>query len=293
MIRNLATLGLALSTLLIAACSTDPATPSSLTDPYTEPDWKRGCAVVDPSDAEKATIESQMAVFAKDGVIGSAATGGTINVYFHVINKGTGIANGDVPLSQINDQIAVLNAAYAGSGFSFNLVGVTRTTNASWYTMGSGSAAEAQAKAALRQGGSADLNIYSANLGGGLLGWATFPSSYAGNPKNDGVVILAGSVPGGNAAPYNQGDTLTHEVGHWLGLYHTFQGGCTTSNDGVSDTPAEKSPAYGCPVGRDSCKNKAGVDPIFNFMDYTDDACMDQFSAGQASRMASAWSTYR
>jgi Pregnancy-associated plasma protein-A len=219
--------------------------------------------------------------------------GGAINVYFHVINRGTGIANGDVPLSQIQSQIDVLNQAYAFTGWSFNLVSVDRTTNSSWYTMGYGSAAEAQAKSALRQGTADDLNIYSANLGGGLLGWATFPSSYNSDPLDDGVVVLYSSLPGGSAAPYNLGDTATHEVGHWMGLYHTFQGGCNNSGDQVADTPAERSAAYGCPTGRDSCRNRAGLDPITNFMDYTDDACMNRFSAGQDTRMDSLFTTYR
>jgi Pregnancy-associated plasma protein-A len=222
-----------------------------------------------------------------------AVTGGTINVHFHVIRQGTGIGNGDVPDSQINSQINVLNAAYGSHGWSFNLASVDRTTNATWYTMSPGSAAEAAAKSALRQGTGDDLNIYSANPGGGLLGWSTFPWEYQSSPSQDGVVVLFSSLPGGSAAPYNLGDTGTHEVGHWMGLLHTFQGGCNRKRgDLVDDTPPERSPAFGCPVGRDSCRG-GDVDPIHNFMDYTDDACMDHFTGGQDVRMDSQFTTYR
>lgn len=219
-------------------------------------------------------------------------TGGTIDVYFHVINRGTGISNGDIPDTMIRDQISVLNNAFGQWGWQFRLVATTRTTNATWFTGCYGSA-ESAMKNALRRGTADDLNIYSCSPSNGILGYATFPSSYQSQPKLDGVVVLYSSLPGGNAAPYNLGDTGTHEVGHWMGLYHTFQGGCNGNGDYVSDTPAERSAAYGCPNGRDSCANKPGLDPIQNFMDYTDDACMDRFSAGQDARMDSLFTTYR
>lgn len=259
------------------------------------PPLRRGCATNEPTDLQKEQIEQTMV--SRVGVGFRTAAPVVIPVNFHVINKGQGLSNGDVPDSQITAQIDVLNAAYAPTGFSFVLETVDRTTNADWFSMDSGSSAELEAKSTLRTrgatGGPDHLNIYTARLGGGLLGWATFPSDYADNPLDDGVVILFSSLPGGTAAPYDEGDTATHEVGHWLGLYHTFQGGCAKNGDFVSDTPPERSAAYGCPVGRDSCASKPGLDPISNFMDYTDDACLDRFSVGQITRMSNSWITYR
>lgn len=258
------------------------------------------CGTIEPDNDTKDAIENVLQRFQGRGDQVARAGGSvTVQVYWHVINKGSGIANGDIPQSQIDASIAVLNSSYSsGTGgfdtpFRFVLAGVNRTTNATWYTLSDGSSAESQAKNALRVGDAKTLNVYSAAPGGGILGWATFPSSYAGNPKDDGVVILYSSVPGGSAAPYNLGDTLTHEVGHWVGLYHTFQGGCNGNGDFVSDTPAERSAAFGCPSGRDTCRNKAGLDPIENFMDYTDDSCMYKFTAGQSARADALCLQYR
>ncbi len=252
-------------------------------------------------EAEALAIDTALERFKAEQRGGEAERPGgsvTVSVRFHVIRRGTGISNGDIPQSWIDNQIAVLNNAYSGATGGFNtpyrfvLTSVDRTTNASWFNMVPGSAAEAQAKAALHVGGANVLNFYTANPTDGTLGWATFPWWYAGDPIDDGVVCLYSSLPGGSASPYNLGDTGTHEVGHWLGLYHTFQGGCSANNDGVSDTPAESSPAFGCPNGRNTCA-ASGVDPITNFMDYTDDSCMFKFTAGQSARMDSLTLQYR
>lgn len=224
---------------------------------------------------------------------GGTFTPATIPVYVHVIRDGNG--NGGPTQTQMNNQMTVLNNAYSADGFTFSVASTDFSNNSSWYTAGPGTTAESAMKSALRQGGANALNIYYNNMGGGLLGWATFPSNYAASPSKDGVVILSASLPGGSAAPYNLGDTATHEVGHWLGLYHTFQGGCSGSGDLVDDTPAERAPTYGCPANPvpDSCPRAAGADPIFNFMDYTDDSCMFEFSNLQATRMQGQWVAYR
>ena len=189
-----------------------------------------------------------------------------------------------MPSSWIQSQVDAL----------FKLAGVDRTTNATWFNMTPGGADEFKAKRALREGGANALNVYTVS-GGGYLGWSYFPSSYDNQPWIDGIVIAFASMPGSTIPGYedfNLGFTATHEAGHWLGLYHTFQGGCNAKGDYVADTPAEKGPAFGCQVGRDTCL-KAGVDPIHNFMDYSDDPCYFEFTAGQAERMQEQYLFFR
>ncbi|MCP3140628.1 zinc metalloprotease [Pyxidicoccus xibeiensis] len=304
--KSLSRFGVLSACVLATACVSkeEPAptepTAQEATQTKVKPGAGERCGTRPLTDAEELEVKAHLSKFSErvaqkkpgGGGGGASVTGGAINVYFHVINQGTGVSNGDLTAQMINDQMTVLNDAYRAWGWTFNLVQTTRTTNSSWFNSCDNTTVETQMKTALRQGTADDLNIYSCNPAGGLLGWATFPNWYAGAPKDDGVVILFSSVPGGSAAPYNLGDTGTHEVGHWMGLYHTFQGGCAKTGDSVSDTPAERSAAFGCPTGRDTCSG-TGLDPIQNFMDYTDDACMDRFTAGQDTRMDQMFSAYR
>jgi hypothetical protein len=223
----------------------------------------------------------------------------TIPVYVHVITDG---ALGALTDAQIAAQIDVLNATFAGAeggantGFRFTLAGVTRTDNAAWFHAGPGGKDEKGMKAALRQGGTDALNFYSTTAGD-FLGWAYLPDivTKPGQVLLDGVVIDWESLPGASdtyAGRYDQGETATHEVGHWLNLEHTFYGACNAKGDYVADTPPERTPTSGCPEGKDTCP-APGLDPIHNYMDYSYDSCYTQFTPGQTQRMRDAWLLYR
>ena len=108
----------------------------------------------------------------------------------------------------------------------------------------------------------------------------------------DGVVIARSTLPGGRAGRHSAGDSAVHETGHWLGLLHTFAGGCGPHGDRVADTAPQAKPSYACRPQRDTC-SAPGRDPVHNFMDYGDDACMDRFTAGQVVRMRDSWQRLR
>jgi pregnancy-associated plasma protein-A len=210
----------------------------------------------------------------------------TIPVVFHVIHNGT---EGNVPDSMIDAQVDVLNAAYRGTGYAFALQTVNRVQNRQWFT---GCYGNQKFKRSLAVDPANTLNFYTCKPKGNILGYAYLPWSFDESNYHHGVVVLYSSLPGGGAVPYDEGDTGTHEVGHYLGLLHTFEGGCQAPGDSVADTPAEASPAFGCPTGRDTC-TAPGLDPITNFMDYTDDACMFEFTAGQDTRMDEIVGVYK
>ncbi|MDB5223793.1 MAG: Pregnancy-associated plasma protein-A [Chitinophagaceae bacterium] len=209
---------------------------------------------------------------------------------------------------QIQSQIDVLNADYNSTnsdlnntpslfkpsigkvGVRFVLSSIIRkqTNKKSWSTN------DAMKKSS--QGGidptdpAHDLNMWSCNLGQGLLGYAQFPG---GNPATDGVVILYSAFgsrniyPGGTyISKYDLGRTASHEVGHWMNLRHIWgdDGGSCSGTDYVADTPNQGAENYGCPsFPHVSCSNNG--DMSMNYMDYTDDACMYMFTNGQAQRM--------
>jgi pregnancy-associated plasma protein-A len=218
----------------------------------------------------------------------------TVPVWFHVVTDGS---VGNLTDRQIDAQIDVLNSEFGGSdtGFAFDLAGVTRTNNAVWYASKSGGA-EHDMKVALKTGSDGTLNVYSTSAGA-FLGWAYLPEiTNTAQAYLDGVVFSWETVPGASdtyAGRYDQGMTLVHEVGHWLNLEHTFYGGCNKSGDFVDDTPAMKTPTAGCPQGKDTCRRAPGLDPIHNYMDYSDDPCVTEFTPGQGQRMRDAWLFYR
>jgi len=289
-----------LATPVHAQAPDGSASPCVRPDAHTESAAARGGhAGLDHRDisaAQQRAIEAktdrrlnQMSPQAKKKAQALAAT---VPVYVHVMRDSAG--NGDVTNTQINQQIDVLNNSFGGgggsgatdTGFSFTLAGVDRFNNNAWHQDQQSTTYRSQT----RQGGANALNIWLVDFE--YLGIATFPWDYSSQGAIDGIRVQYSSLPGGSAAPFNLGETATHEAGHWFGLYHTFQGGCTSTNDEVSDTPAQASPTSGCPAGRDSC-SLAGLDPIHNYMDYSDDACYTNFTAGQSSRMNQMWTAYR
>ncbi len=241
----------------------------------------------------------------------------TIPVVFHVIHNGDPVGTSEnlddvyimAQLDQLNDDFRKLNtdagnvpAEFAGlhadTEIEFCLAvqdpGGNATTGIIRHDFGqsswSSSAFNSTVKPATVWDRDFYLNFWTANLSGGLLGYAQFPG---GNASTDGVVCLWSSVgsldvPHPSGGQYDHGRTGTHEIGHWLNLYHTFQGGCNGSGDQVADTPPVDAPNYNCPSHpHSSCGSN---DMFMNYMDYVNDNCMIMFSEGQSTRMNAIFS---
>ncbi|WP_431157205.1 zinc metalloprotease [Winogradskyella poriferorum] len=216
---------------------------------------------------------------------------GSINipVYVYVVyaNSAQNISD-----SQVNSQIAVLNADFNDTNFSdvntypergadvdinFTLATIDRRANSTsqWGTN--------DAVKSVYPAQPGHLTIWVANIGGGILGYAQFPG---GNASTDGVVVSPQyfGTNGTATAPFDGGRTTTHEVGHWLNLRHIWGDGRCNRDDFVSDTPKSDRPNYGCPGQVSHCRS---IDMTENYMDYTDDDCMGLFTQGQKERMRS------
>ncbi|MBA2464213.1 MAG: zinc metalloprotease [Nocardioidaceae bacterium] len=238
-----------------------------------------------------------------------ARTSGVIDVHIHVI--GSKAARGP-KRTRVDRQMSVLTEAYAAgqsplsavAPFTFQEASFERVRNSSWHRARPGSSADREMRQELHRGGRDALNVYvlaprlPRSVGPGtLLGWSTLPWQVHGKGVQDGISVHKATLPGsGSSQPgfvgFDSGDTLVHESGHWLGLLHTFEGGCTAENDFVEDTPAQATASVTCVVGTDTCE-LPGEDPVRNFMDYAPDDCMDMFTAGQVERMAASFVTYR
>ena len=250
----------------------------------------RRCATPVPTDLQINRVDREVAALRR---VRARVEKVSINIQFTHITNGS---EGAITEEQRVQQVAVLSDAFKPHGidFVYHPSTVKIVDKPSWFEMGHRSFSEREAKTALHIAPEYNLNFYTAGLQSGLLGWATFPLDLAGDRVMDGVVILHTSLPGGSGEPYNLGYTAVHEVGHWLGLYHTFQGGCDAHGDQVGDTEAHSGPNYGCPEEgtHNACPGEERA-PIRNFMNYVDDACMDRFTVKQGARTRDQIGAYR
>ncbi|KAH8113192.1 metalloprotease [Phellopilus nigrolimitatus] len=231
-----------------------------------------------------------------------ASQNAVVPIYWNVIYADNTPTGGNLSDATIAAQVALANQAYSGSGLSFTLARVKRVQNKYWFgTVDSAQdVPQLDMKRQLRYNGSAAaaLNVYSLGFQNstkkGLYGQATFPWKYKNDPVRDGLMIRYSVLPGGTVNGKNLGKTFVHETGHWVGLYHTFQGGCPPPGDSVADTAPQKnaSASRSCPVGHVSCPGGL-PDPVHNFMDYSNDTCRTEFTPGQIQRFKDQLRLYR
>ncbi|KAL5046948.1 hypothetical protein BDW71DRAFT_206775 [Aspergillus fruticulosus] len=280
------------------------------------PRWGRGfCATAAPDESLKAEFR-KLSVLGNDGTLEQESRKALgpieIETWFHVVSSKA--SSNMVSDGMIATQFSYLQDAYQNASISYRLEGVTRQVNDKWAR----NEDELAMKDALRRGSYRTLNVYfqsdlqvpagseaqgrqldlSEQLSSSVLGFCTLPdpSINGTSPRSsyvkDGCNVLANTMPGGSLTHYNGGGTAIHEIGHWNGLLHTFEGeSCSPDNEGdyIDDTPKESVPTDGCPARKDSCPGSPGVDPVRNFMDYSSDECYEHFTPAQVKRMRYIW----
>lgn len=282
---------------------------------------KRGiCATEDPDPSFLSALDQVQVDETRPDAAGSEARRGPIEIetWFHIVTSKA--EAGQVTNAMINSQISILQDAYQDASIHYRLQGVTRHVNDIWARNDD----EIAMKTALRKGSYRTLNVYfqtdleaspgdtgradqrgalvSSDLSSSVLGFCTLPdpsvnaTSVRDDYIKDGCNVLAKTMPGGSLDLYNRGGTAIHEIGHWNGLLHTFQGeSCSSDNPGdyIADTPQQSTPTDGCPARKDSCPDSPGLDLIHDFMDYSSDVCYESFTSGQIQRMRGMWASMR
>ncbi|OAA66136.1 metalloprotease 1 [Cordyceps fumosorosea ARSEF 2679] len=227
-----------------------------------------------------------------------------VNTYVHIIAASESLSDGYVDNKTVDAQIQVLNDNFSNSGYQFVLQNISRLVDSQWSDIYNGQDLT-QLKQSLHKGYYGDLNLYyfrsvytDSTYRTSLTGFCPYPDKIADWPffYNDGCSLHFQTMPGGTFSPWNQGKITSHEVGHWFGLIHPWgnftSGGCYPPGDYVDDTPPQDQAVYGCDENSASCGGNWN-DPIHNYMGYNDNSCVNQFTNGQITRMASMYKRYR
>ena len=197
-----------------------------------------------------------------------------IMVAWHVVTNSSGAGN--YSDQSIYDIMEILNSNYQEHNFFFTLDTIDRTENSTWFNSWEDANAS-QGMQELAIDPYHYLNIYTADLNAiGVEGYSYLPNSWANNSYMQSVNLDYRSL--------SAGWIITHEVGHHLGLPHTFQNNCTEPNDGIDDTPQhDESGLWSCNQNQDTCPNDPGNDPVYNYMNYSG-TCQNEYTQGQEDR---------
>eukprot|EP01147_Barroeca_monosierra_P010555 gene10555-2680_t len=217
-----------------------------------------------------------------------------LKVHFHIFHTHAG--EGYVDKATLHSQVAIMSAAFRGqtgdnraadTGIDFVLGSIDYIQDAFLFSNCHLQSITTSIKDLVVKEPATSLNIIVCKPFRNVLGWAVFPGDFLEDSKQNAIFVHVDSLPGGPTIAFSSGVTAVHEAGHYFGLRHTFSNNeChERSGDFVADTPLQKSPSIGCPNQRNSCPHTQGMDPVNNYMDYSNDLCVTHFTLLQAVRM--------